>query len=92
KPINAIKRELKEEVGLEVKSYREFKHYFEANRDPRGNVYSIVFEIVPKKFEIKEGYEVYDADFYDIRELKPNDFAFDHWKILIDYLRWKGKL
>ncbi|MEM5821149.1 MAG: NUDIX domain-containing protein, partial [Candidatus Aenigmatarchaeota archaeon] len=45
KPIDAIKRELKEEVGLEVKSYREFKHYFEANRDPRGNVYSIVFEI-----------------------------------------------
>jgi len=92
KPIDALKREVKEEIGLEVKEAVEFKHFFESNRDPRGNVYSIAFEVKAKSYEIKKGDEVYDVGFYDFFELKPNDLAFDHWKILLEYLRWKNKL
>lgn len=92
KPIDAVKREVEEEIGLEVKEAIEFKHFFEPNRDPRGNVYSIAFEVKTKDFNIKESAEVYDVDFYDFFELKPNDLAFDHWKILLEYLRWKNKL
>lgn len=92
KPIDALRRELREEVGLKVKEAIEFKHFFEPNRDPRGNVYSIAFEVKTKNFNIKSSDEVYDVGFYDFFELKSNDLAFDHWKILLEYLRWKYKL
>ena len=28
----------------------------------------------------------------NFKEIKLKDLAFDHWKILLDYLRWKGKI
>jgi len=87
-----LKIEVKEEIGLKVVDAIEFKHFFELNRDLRGNVYSIVFEVKTKDFNIKNNDEVYDVGFYDFFELRLNDLAFDHWKVLLEYLRWKGLL
>ncbi len=87
----ALKREVKEEVGLKVEKYEEFGHYFEKGRDPRGPTYSVAFA-VKAKGKIRKGIEAKEVRWFNFKEIKLKDLAFDHWKILLDYLRWKGKI
>ncbi len=82
----AATRELKEETGIFVnkEDLRFFRVYSEPNRDPRGHYITHVY--VAKNFN---GQPVADDDAEDARffplEYLP-ELAFDHEKILNDYL------
>jgi 8-oxo-dGTP diphosphatase len=85
-------REVEEETGIKIKNLEEFGHYFGIDRDPRYPTYSVAFSAEPKDFEIKAGSDAKEAFWYPTSELKANDLAFDHWKILNDYFRWTRRI
>jgi len=87
----ALKRELKEETGLDAIGVIEFGHYWGPKRDPRGPTYTVAFT-ADTKGRLEPGRETKKVGWYDIREIKPSDLAFDHWKILYDYFRWTGRI
>jgi len=82
-------REAKEETGLEIKGLVQLHTYSEPNRDPRFHTISTVF--------VAKGIGKPKAD-TDAKSLKiftpetlPQEFAFDHKKIIQDYLKWKKR-
>jgi 8-oxo-dGTP diphosphatase len=80
----AARREAREETSLEIDIVRQFHVYSDPYRDPRGHTVSVVFigraEGVPKGADDAE-----EARAFFLFEL-PSDLAFDHRKILEDYL------
>lgn len=76
-------REAKEETGLDLVDLNQFHVYSELNRDPRGHTVSIVFAAkgtgIPKAAD-----DACDISLFSIENL-PQQIAFDHLKILIDY-------
>jgi 8-oxo-dGTP diphosphatase len=80
----AARREAREETTLEVELVRQFHVYSDPKRDPRGHTVSVVFigraEGVPKGAD-----DAAEARVFPGVEL-PSELAFDHGKILEDYL------
>jgi len=64
--------------------------YSKKDRDPRGHILSVVFICKPKTTKTKNSFET-EAMWINIKDAKNIDFAFDHAKILQDYLKWKKK-
>ncbi|MCQ6253876.1 NUDIX hydrolase [Methanocaldococcus sp.] len=88
---NAIVREVYEETGLITKVKSLLGVYSSPDRDPRGHVISIVFILNIMRGELKAGDDAKEAKFFDINNLPK--LAFDHKKIIEDYMRWKdGKV
>ncbi|HDJ96794.1 MAG TPA: NUDIX domain-containing protein, partial [Candidatus Aenigmarchaeota archaeon] len=83
----AARRELEEETGLKALSLIEFGHFWGFERDPRGPTYDVAF-LVHAKGKVKPGIEALNVGWYKVKDLKPSQLAFDHWKILYDYFRW----
>ncbi|MFZ2189405.1 MAG: NUDIX hydrolase [Candidatus Magasanikiibacteriota bacterium] len=86
---SACARELQEETGLKVNPEDlEFLIILdELNRDPRpGRRISIVYKInLPSEDLLKDCKADSDAKeliIKNIDELKPDDMAFDHWKVI----------
>lgn len=82
-------REAKEETGLEIKDLVQLHTYSEPNRDPRFHTISTVF--------VAKGIGKPKAD-TDAKSLKiftpetlPQEFAFDHKKIIEDYFVWRRR-
>jgi len=85
---DAVIRETKEETNLEVTELKQFHTYSDPKRDPRFHTIGTVF-LVKAKGRPKAG-----DDAAGLKIIKPEDieklgFAFDHKKILEDYLRYK---
>jgi 8-oxo-dGTP diphosphatase len=85
---DAVVRELKEETGLKISIKGLLGVYSEPGRDPRGHVVSICFLATGEGAE-KGGSDVAEARFFGIEEIDFNKLAFDHEKILKDYIRGK---
>jgi ADP-ribose pyrophosphatase YjhB (NUDIX family) len=83
----AAARELKEETGLVVRNLRQFRAYSDPKRDPRGHTVGMVF-IGDAKGTPKGGDDAKSAALYRIDDLPR--LAFDHGKILRDYIEWLG--
>lgn len=90
---DAFKRELLEETGLHYKnlnSWREFKSYSDPKRDPRNNdsyqIISISFVGIthPEKIQTIAGSDAIKAEMMPVKDLKNNEIAFDHLKIIDD--------
>lgn len=85
----AVRREAKEETGLDIELVHLLGVYSDPKRDPRRHVISTVFVAksngVPKAGDDAKNVKV----FKDNRI--PEELAFDHNKILEDYLKWKRK-
>jgi 8-oxo-dGTP diphosphatase len=81
---NAVVREAKEETGLEVKKITLFGVYSDPNRDPRGHTISIVFHGEGKGIP-KAGDDAKELSLFEIEKI-PDNLAFDHNKILQDFL------
>jgi 8-oxo-dGTP diphosphatase len=86
----AVVREVKEECGVDATPLEILGVYSEPGRDPRGHTCSVVFVM---DFE---GQPVAGDDAQDFRwiSLPPGDeekIAFDHRKVIADYLVWREK-
>lgn len=81
-------REAKEETSLDIHSLRQFHTYSKPGRDPRFHTVTTVFTAKAK------GIPKADSDAAGLKIFKPEDavkleLAFDHRKVIEDYLNWK---
>ncbi|MFC1674477.1 macro domain-containing protein [Candidatus Omnitrophota bacterium] len=85
---DAVRREAKEETGLELQGLKQFHTYSEPDRDPRFHTVGTVFvakaEGKPKAGDDAAGLKVVTSS-----ELAKLKFPFDHKKVIQDYLRYK---
>ncbi len=81
---DALKREVREEAGLEVEVERIIGIYDEPNRDPRGHVVTVAYLCREVGGELKASTDAKDAKRVAIEELANIKLAFDHEKILKD--------
>lgn len=86
----AVKREAKEETGLQLEDLRQFHTYSKPSRDPRFHTVSTVY-IAKGTNKPKSGSDAADLKIVKPEELVNYDFAFDHKRILEDYLEGKTK-
>lgn len=87
---DAVRREMKEETGLDLQDLRQFRVYSDPARDPRGHVVSVVFTARgvgrPKAGD--------DADRYrliDLNDIPEGDLVFDHAQILKEFQKESRK-
>jgi len=83
----AATREAKEETGLEIKNLVQFHTYSEPGRDPRFHTISTVF-VAKGIGEPKADTDAKSLKIFTEKNL-PEKFAFDHQKIIQEYLQWK---
>lgn len=84
----AVKREAKEETGLELSGIKQFHTYSEPNRDPRFHTIGTVF-IAQAKGVPQAGDDAAGLKVVKLGEIEKLEFAFDHKKIIQDYIKYK---
>lgn len=84
---DAAIREAKEETSLDVKLIRQFHTYSDPSRDPRGHTISTVFIAVAEGKPIGCD-DAAEAQIFPVSAI-PDTMAFDHKKIIIDYINKK---
>ncbi len=87
----AVRREVKEETKLEFKNIKQFKVYSKTDRDPRFHTVSVVF-FGKGKGILKAASDAKQAAVFKIKDKRdlswlPADIAFDHRRIIRDYLK-----
>lgn len=82
-------RELREETGILVKeiNLQLLGVYSEPNRDPRGHYITHVYVAESSQGKLKAGDDASETRFFPLNNLPK--LAFDHNKILEDYLSYK---
>jgi len=83
----AVVREVQEETNLAFKNIRQFKVYSDKERDPRFHTATVAF-IGKGEGLVKAASDAKDARLFKFNEL-PADLAFDHKKIIDEYLASK---
>jgi mutator protein MutT len=89
---DAVRREMREEVSLEVEPIDILGVYSNPGRDPRKHTLSITFVCITLNDGEKAGDDAASLEWIeltDVEKLK-DEMAFDHAQILADYRRWKG--
>jgi 8-oxo-dGTP diphosphatase len=86
---DAAAREAKEETNLDVTGLKQIHTYSDPRRDPRFHTVCTVFSAKGKGVP-RAGDDAADIRIIDPRDLKNIDFAFDHGKVIKDYLRFKA--
>ena len=84
---NAAVREAKEETCLDVYELFLLGVYSKPNRDPRGHTVSVVY-YGKGSGTPKAGDDAKELFLFDINQI-PNNLAFDHNKIINDFLKLK---
>ncbi|TFF86848.1 MAG: NUDIX hydrolase [Promethearchaeota archaeon] len=87
--IQALKREVKEETGLDIIVERKVGVYDKPGRDPRGNIISNAYLCIidSELSEIKCSDESTQVKLFPLEKIKDIDLAFDHEDILDDALK-----
>ena len=88
-PFLAVIRELKEETNLDGKNQKLIGVYGEPSRDPRSHHVSIIYRVdVDDISTLNAGDDAKEAQFFNIKDIlaKPEIFAFDHHKIISDFV------
>jgi O-acetyl-ADP-ribose deacetylase (regulator of RNase III)/ADP-ribose pyrophosphatase YjhB (NUDIX family) len=85
---DSVKRETKEETGMEIVELKQFHTYSDPSRDPRFHTIGTVF-IVKAKGKPKAGDDAAGLKIIKLGEVLKLDFAFDHKKIIEDYIKYK---
>lgn len=83
---SAVRREVKEETGLQVDLIRLLGVYSDPKRDPRGHVISVCFIAQKKAGNLKADTDASQVACMTIDEISKIELAFDHKKIFKDYL------
>jgi ADP-ribose pyrophosphatase YjhB (NUDIX family) len=84
----AVEREALEETGLSVKNLTQMHTYSDPCRDPRFHTVTTVF-IGRAKGKPKAGSDAQKAKVFKPHEWEKIELAFDHRKVLSDYLQYK---
>lgn len=84
----AAKREAKEETRLDVRLVEQFHSYSEPGRDPRFHTVSVVF-LAQASGKPEAADDAKEASVFGTLDL-PEDLAFDHGRILADFLAYKS--
>lgn len=86
----AARREAMEETGLELVELKQFRAYSDPQRDPRQHTVSVVFTAAgqgtPRAADDAKHLQVFAPD------RLPEQLAFDHQRILSDYLKKVAKV
>jgi 8-oxo-dGTP diphosphatase len=83
KVIDAAKRELQEETGVENIPLTQFGGYGDPGRDPRGRTVSIAYWcLLERKPPASAGDDAANCHWFDLND--PPEMAFDHAQILSD--------
>jgi len=80
---NAIKREMKEELGVPVKIKELFGVYSDPTRDPRYHTVSVVYLLEKTSGKIRLNREASEFRYFSLKNL-PKKIGFDHRKVLTD--------
>lgn len=80
---DAVRREAKEETGLDIDHVRQFHTYSDPKRDLRHHTVTVMF-IATASGTPKAGDDAGKAEVFT-RETLPEKIAFDHRQILEDY-------
>lgn len=86
---DACVREMKEETGLDISELRQFHTYSQPGRDPRFHTVCTVF-LAKAKGKARAGDDAKGLKIIRPEEVEKLSFAFDHKKILQDYLKYKA--
>lgn len=84
----AVAREAKEETGLELTGIKQFHTYSEPSRDPRFHTIGTVF-IAKAEGKPQAGDDAQGLKVVKLAEIEKLEFAFDHKKIIQDYIKYK---
>ena len=90
---NAVKRELKEEAGIDVNYLEQLYTFGQPDRDPRNQVISVsYFGLVrPQDYQLSAQTDAEDVAWFNIKKLPK--LAFDHKKIIdLAIKRLRGKI
>ncbi len=85
---DAVRREMKEETGLELLALKQFHAYSKPGRDPRFHTIGIVFTAKGKGTP-KSGDDAARLKVMKLEEVNKYNFAFDHKQIIKDYIKYK---
>lgn len=85
-----LKREMKEEIGLDVEIERLLGLYSDPSRDPRFHTVSAVY-ICRADALPQAGDDAKSVKLVALEELCQEQFVFDHGKIIEDYLALKNR-
>ncbi|MEE9116071.1 MAG: NUDIX domain-containing protein [Thermoplasmata archaeon] len=86
---DAVRREMKEETGLDVEIIKLLGVYSEPGRDPRGHVVSAAYVLKRMGGELRSGDDAKAIELVDIDEIP--DLAFDHNDIVKDFIKLRKK-
>lgn len=90
---HAVRRELKEEAGIEVQYLEQLYTFGDTDRDPRNRAVTVAYYglVRPKNFRLVAKTDADDAKWFNIKDLPR--LAFDHKAILdMAISRLRGKL
>lgn len=85
-----LKREMKEEIGLDVEIGHLLGLYSDPSRDPRFHTVSAVY-ICSAHALPQAGDDAKSVKLVALEDLQNERFVFDHGKIIVDYLALKGE-
>ena len=85
----AIKREMKEELGVSVKIKGILGVYSDPKRDPRYHSVSVAYLLKKGKGKISISKEASDYKYFPLKSL-PKKIGFDHRKIIKDLIKIKN--
>ena len=86
---NAIRREMMEEVNLDLNDLRQFHVYSDPSRDFRHH--SVEVAHVAKAYKNPTaGDDAAKAFIVKLEDIPWNELAFDHAQVLKDYLEWRN--
>lgn len=84
----AVRREMLEEVGLELEELKQFHVYSDPARDFRHHSVEVAHVAKARKSPVA-GDDAAKAFVVPFEEIPWKDLAFDHAQVLQDYLQWK---
>ena len=86
---DAVVREAKEETGLDLEDLRQFHTYSDPGRDPRFHTVATTF-VARGRGKAQFGDDAKGLKIVPAGRLGELTFAFDHNRVIGDYLKWKA--